>query len=39
MDGDKGYKVGEAPQEKTIRQLKNLKNFIFIYFLRWIEYS
>ena len=27
MDDDTGYEVGEAPQEKTIRQLKNLRNF------------
>ena len=27
IDDDTGYEVGEAPQEKTIRQLKNLKNF------------
>ena len=25
MDDDTGYEVGESPQEKTIRQLTNLK--------------
>ena len=27
MDDDTGYEVGEAPQEKVVRQLTNLKNF------------
>jgi len=27
MDADTGYEVGEAPQEKVVRQLTNLKNF------------
>ena len=27
MDDDTGYEVGESPQEKTIRQLTNLKKF------------
>ena len=27
MDDDTGYEVGEAPHEKTVRQLTNLKNY------------